>query len=230
MKNKNSTLDTLTRYTVIMLLRSSIAIASIYGSLELLGIFDGTFNGQQLLYYTILSNVIIALTYSFFSISSILKSEKQGFKYLNQASEDIMGALTLMILVTGLIYHLVLVPSVVDINQYGGHPFASFLTHSFVPIAVVIDWLFGVRIHDPKSLRPITWLFIPLAYWILAISYASFKIPILDTNSYYAYFFIDSSQLGVGVVLRNVILFSIFFLVLGYILKIIKIGEDYRKK
>lgn len=187
-----------------------------------MGLFDGRFNGQQLLYYTILSNLVIAVSFSALLYQSFRISKRKNTLHLSQFTPNLRGGLVAMIVTTGLVYHLILVPFVPAIEQYGLHKFSNFLVHTFVPLAVFIDWLWGGAVNKKYLLKPYTWLVIPLGYYLLAVGYASFNIPLFQTGSPYAYFFIDSTQLGWGRALGNVLLFGLFFLALGYGLKGLK--------
>lgn len=194
----------------------TIIVASGYGVSILIGLWQGTFTGQQLLYYTILSNIIIFIFYIVLLSAAFSKSSK-GEPYYN-----VRGALTLMIIITGLIYHILLAPQLNDINVYANDSIADFLVHTYTPIAVFIDWVFFTKIPSPRKLRPLYWLSIPFAYWILAIVYASLKIPFKLTGNYYAYYFIDMNHLGFWQVLLNVSACSVVFFLIGILLKTIK--------
>lgn len=203
------------------LLQYTIIIAAGYGSISQLGILNGTFTGQQLLYYTILSNVIICIAY-------IARYFSRNIDVHNVLLYDnLQGALTLMILITGLVYHFVLVPEQTGLTSFGVDQFSNFLVHTFVPFAVFIDWVFFVKINDLKILKPIYWLIPPLAYWILSLIYSTFKIPFIMTGKYYAYFFIDINYLGLNQVLINLLVCVIIFLLFAYLLKAIKYVSNY---
>lgn len=205
----------------------SIILASGYGVVKQLGVFNGTFNFQGLMYYTILSNLIIFIYYLFKEVDSLfLKGRFE--KYLG--SLNLQGAFTLMIIMTGIIYHVILVKHLGSENPYGIEPFGNFLLHTYVPTTVFLDWLFNSGSRNRKRMTPIYWLSIPLLYYVLSILYASLKIPFKVTGSYYAYFFLDIDKLGRETVLTNVLLFSLFYLFLGTLLKKIKIRKNIFKK
>lgn len=206
------------------LLHLTIIIAAGYGSSNQLGLWDGSFNGQQLLYYTILSNLIIFFYYVYLQRYSATKTKN------NPWSNNIRGAFTLMIIITGLIYHLLLAPQVSGLNPYGVDPLPNFMVHTYVPLAVFLDWIIFVKIKDTKVLKPIYWLGVPLTYWIVSLFYASFKIPFDLTGDYYAYFFIDINHLGFWKVLINICFLSFIFLILGYFLKLLKKYQYVLKK
>lgn len=186
-----------------------------YGASVQSGFWNGTFSGQQLFYYTILSNLIIFGYYLYLFIVD-------NFSLPRKSNPNIQGALTLMIVITGIVYHTLLAPQFQGVSPYGIDPLANFLIHTYVPLAVLIDWIIFVSIKNPKKLKPIYWLTIPLGYWILSMIYASFKIPFVLTGDYYAYYFIDLNHLGFWRVFLNIILLSLVFLLLGYTLKFLK--------
>lgn len=204
------------------MLRIAIAGSACFGSLDQMGIFDGRFNGQQLLYYTILSNFIIALSYGFLLYCTALKSRIKGSLVLCQIPANLRGALTAMIVVTGLVYHIILVPNVANLNQYGLYTLSNFLVHTFVPLGVFMDWMCGGPLEKNYRIKPFTWLVIPMGYYLLSVVYASFNVPLFKTGSTYAYFFIDASKIGWESTILNVLLFAFFFLVLSYGLRGLK--------
>ncbi|HFR3101201.1 TPA: Pr6Pr family membrane protein [Enterococcus faecalis] len=210
---------------IFIFLRGSIILGSGYGVLDQIGIFRGIFNGQQLMYYTILSNSLVSIFYILLSISHIKQKKRTNHKALLDINKNVKGAFTMMILVTGIIYHIILVPTLSDTSQYGLYTFSNFLVHTYVPGAVFLDWVLFTPIKTVKKLEPFKWLIIPLSYWILSIMYASLKIPFFQTESYYAYFFIDNNALGWPKTLMNIFILSIFFLVIGYFLIIVKVIE-----
>lgn len=194
----------------------TIIVSSGYGVSILIGLWRGTFTGQQLIYYTILSNIVIFIFYSVLLTVDSSKDRKGEIYY------NIKGALTLMIIITGLIYHILLAPKINDINVYANDSLADFLVHTYTPIAVFIDWIFFTKIPYPRKLKPFYWLVIPFFYWILAMVYASLKIPFKLTGNYYAYYFIDINHLGFWQVLLNVFACAIVFFVIGLLLKTLK--------
>lgn len=198
------------------LLHFTIILSAGYGLFIQLGLNKGNFTGQQLLYFTILSNLLIFAYYLFLCINDFLTPSKET------RCPNLQGALTLMISITGLIYNFLLAPQLGTVNPYGVDPLANTLVHTYVPLGVLIDWIYFVSIPNPKCLTPLYWLNIPLGYWLIALIYASFKIPFALTGKYYAYFFMDIDQLGFARVLLNIFLLSLFFLVLGSLLKVIK--------
>lgn len=196
------------------ILQYTIICAAYYGVSVQIGIWNGHFTGQQLLYYTILSNIIVGSFYVFIQFYNRFEKNKYFL------SGNIQGALTLMILITGLVYHIILQPQETNLISYSIDKFSNFLLHTYVPLATFIDWIIFVHVKNVQKLKPLYWLIIPLSYWILAIMYASFKIPFVLTGSYYAYFFIDIDRLGLNNVILNALLCSVIFLFVGYLLKI----------
>lgn len=198
------------------ILQYTIICAAYYGVSVQIGLWNGKFTGQQLLYYTILSNIIVG---SFYIIIQFYSRFEKNKYFL---SGNIQGAITLMILITGLVYHIVLHPQESNLTSYSIDKFSNFLLHTYVPLAVFIDWIVFVHVRNVQKLKPLYWLIIPLGYWILAIVYASFEIPFILTDSYYAYSFIDIDRLGFNKVIFNALLCSVLFFFIGYLLKLIQ--------
>lgn len=204
------------------IVRVFIVLASGYGVAMITGLTKGKFNADQLVYYTILSNLIICAAYAvllFKSLTLSLKNKKvKSYDFSSFAS----GALTLMILVTGLVYNFVLAPTISDTGQYSVDSLSNFLVHSFVPIAVFADWILFENKSKMKKYYPFVWLAIPLIYWIFTIIRASFGYPLFVTSAsvakYYPYFFIEVSVYGWGKVILNVAILIIGFLIFGFLM------------
>lgn len=196
----------------------AIVAGSMYGATVQSGFWNHTFTGQQLFYYTILSNFIIGFYYFYILIQDIKNHITHDNRVL---SANVRGAFTLMIIITGIIYHLLLAPHLSDINHFGLDAGANFLIHTAVPLLVFIDWIFFFQIKNPDKLTPIYWLSVPFAYLIIAVSYSTLKVPFITTGTYFAYNFIDFNR-GLGETTLNIFLLSLFFLGLGYALKLIK--------
>jgi hypothetical protein len=160
-----------------------------------------TTTGNYFSYFTILSNVLVALI----TTAAALGPESAFGRFLNRP--PVATATALYITVTGLVYFFILAPLY---HLTGWVLFFDQVLHYVVPPAYVLFWLIFV----PKGmlgLRNIAWMLIfPLAYG----AYTLLRGPLVD---WYPYPFIDATQLGYPKTLRNIGEFTLFFAFMGSI-------------
>lgn len=207
------------------LFRIILLIGCGLGLVIISGISSGNFQPIQFIFYTIQSNIVIFVLYLGIIINSIYKSFKHKRIKSSDLSSNIMGGATLMIVVTGLVFNFILAPSLADSSSYSLGSLSNLLVHTFTPLMVFIDWVLFVKEKDLKKIKPLTWTIIPLVYWIFTIIRAQVAGPIAGFNSYYPYFFIDANTLGWTKVFAYVFFLLIFFILFGYLMKLIKFVE-----
>ena len=122
------------------------------------------------------------------------------------------GTITMSITVTFLIYHFLL---------SGGYEnradiIRSTILHYIVPIMTIVDYILFDKKGIYKNIDPILWLIIPLIYFLFIFIRAKLGSE-LSNGSYYPYFFIDINKYGIKTVLKNALLITIAFTILGYI-------------
>ena len=100
---------------------------------------------------------------------------------------SVKGAITAYITITGLIYNTLLIP--VERAYRGYIPFASIVTHIFVPLIMILDYLLAPVVDKPDWRRLWLWLSYPLLY-------AAGVIVGGSISGNYPYPFIDPQQVG----------------------------------
>ncbi len=153
-------------------------------------------------FFTILTNSIVAI---YFTCIVLYKNQTATFL----GKPGTLSAITIYILVVGLVYQLVL--------RQLWHPtglqrVVDELLHSLIPILVIIFWYLYERTQSIKYAQIPSWLAYPLTYLI----YILIRGQICNC---YPYPFVDVTTLGMKAVLINSgILFAVFaFLSLGII-------------
>lgn len=207
--------------TIKNIFRLVLVIGCGWGLALLLGLFEGRFELNQLVFYTIQSNLLVFFAYLYLLIKSIVKSLSLKQMWSADFSPNSMGALTLIIVITGLIYNFILVPTISDTSGYAVNSFSDILVHTFTPIMVFVDWILFVNTSDTKRIKPWTWTILPLLYWVFTIIRAQIGGPIAGFGSYYPYFFIDADELGWTRVVINVLVLLVVFALFGYLMKLI---------
>lgn len=159
----------------------------------------------MLLYYTVISNVLVAL---FLIYALKVKQENNQFYLLK-------GAITMSITITFLIYHFMLAALVTHAQFYNVR---NFIVHYIVPIGMILDTLIFDKRKVYKILDPFIWTSIPLLYFGLAmLNGFIFKLPIPNApDSPFPYFFMNVVKYGINYVLINFIVIFIGYLVVGY--------------
>lgn len=188
------------------LLAAVILVCALAGVGIKMGIFQGRLELYQLRYFTTLSNLLAAACAAWAVV--------QGRRRYGGAK----GLALLCILVTGTIYHTLL------IDGFGGFALFSLewwgdeLVHTAVPVLCAADYL----LFDPKGrLRgyyPPVWLLAPCSYFGVTVMIARQGIRFPNSVTAYPYPFLDVWALGWGPVLRNVLLLGAGFLLLGCML------------
>ncbi len=151
-------------------------------------------------YFTILSNLFVALTAG----ASALSPDSR------LASPMLRGCATTAIVVVGLGYHLLL-RQIWD--PQGWQWVADNLLHYAVPIAALAHWLwFPPQVRLPKR-APLLWALYPAAY----LGYALVRGEWIDA---YPYPFIDVPALGYPRVFANAAGLMLVFLAAGALLRL----------
>jgi hypothetical protein len=162
--------------------------------------FDGL---PALSYFTVQSNILVV----FFTAYIMIAPRNTRFRTIAR------GSVLLSIAVTGLVFHIILVPYYPEFFA-GGVTFRHHITHTIAPLGFFLDWfLFDTRglikAGDIKY-----WLVYPLLYWLFS------TIRGLAVGAY-PYFFMDLNLFSPFTVLSRFIALSIFFILLGLLIAFI---------
>lgn len=129
------------------------------------------------------------------------------------------GAVTLWILITCLVSHVMLnhgenpLPGLADPDPAEAlRNWSSFLVHYVVPVLVLIDWIaFGPHRVVPWRTLPL-WILFPLGYGVVMEARAA-AFPAVPSR--YPYFFLDPAEHGYGWVAGQMVQLGVIFAVLG---------------
>lgn len=182
---------------------------------------DGPINLGQLVYFTLLSNLLAAL---YFLVDAIAVA-RTG----NDWNPQLKGAATMSLIVTGLIYNLILANTSfsMDVGDAGTTMEAAMnstfisalgntLLHKVSPLMIVLDWI----LFDPKGrftkTSPFLWVLVADVYFIFA-TVRGFMLPLGTENGRFPYFFIDWDILGWKVI-PIVIALNAAFIALGFVM------------
>ena len=154
---------------------------------------------NYLSFFTILTNLLVALTLTFALWSG---SSKAGAFF---RSPGVQSAVAAYIAIVGILYSLLLRHVW---NPQGLQRLADLLLHNAVPVLFVLFWVFFVPKQTLRWSDPVRWLIYPLAYLV----YVLLRGVLL---THYPYYFIDVRALGLATVLLNATMLVAAFLVVG---------------
>ncbi|GAA4869771.1 Pr6Pr family membrane protein [Saccharopolyspora cebuensis] len=188
-----------------VLFRLAIAVIAVVGIVLTVG--DGSFSGS-LVYFTVQSNVLLAAAFAWSAVASAL-----GRGHLPPA---LKGAVTVYILITGLVFNLVLVDTAADEFapahvQPASEQLGSDLLHSVTPVLAALDWLLFAAHRRLRWSHAALWLVYPFGY----LAFAMIRGGFVDGPDRYPYPFIDVDALGYDGLLLNVVVYAVAFWLLG---------------
>ncbi|MGA9637292.1 Pr6Pr family membrane protein [Flavobacterium sp.] len=147
-------------------------------------------------FYTILSNILVAFSFSFLWFKS---NSKLSSFFTNR---KILTAITVYITIVGLVYNTILR---FLWNPIGLQYLVDELLHTLIPILFIIHWLVYV---DKKQLvykDVIIWQVFPLVYLTFILIRGSI-------SNYYPYPFLDVNTIGYNKVFINTIVLCLVFI------------------
>ena len=181
---------------------------------------EGFFNPKHFLYYTIQSNIEIAII-SLICVLFLLRKNAQ----IPQVVYALKFIFTVAITLTGLVFNFILYPA----SIFSTHPLnplstANFFTHIFVPILSLVDFFaFDYKLKITKKTF-LLGLITPLIYFIFVMFCTKVGIR-FNGNLFVPYFFLDYKanswfQIGNGKigVFYWVIIQAIIVLIISFIL------------
>ncbi|HHU07372.1 MAG TPA: Pr6Pr family membrane protein [Clostridiaceae bacterium] len=175
---------------VHQLLGMFIVIGALFGSWRTIS-QNGEINGNDLLYFTIQSNLWIAAIHLYFLMVEVYERRHENFTTPNGV-RILKYVLTVSITLTFLVFFFVLVPQLgLFVVQLPG----SMLTHFWVPLAAILDYLLFER-KQISSGRTISLCVLPpFIYFVVTILLSVSGVTYAD-NQPVPYFFLNYKELG----------------------------------
>jgi hypothetical protein len=155
--------------------------------------------GRFLLFFTVLSNLLVAI-----SLTIVLLSPASATaRFFTKPSSP--AAIALYIFIVGLVYNIILRS---QWQPQGLQKIADELLHVAVPILYITWWLLFAGKHSLQWMDSIKWLAYPAVYLVYALVRGSLE-------GFYPYPFIDVTQWGAGQVAFNCAGLLIVFVIAG---------------
>jgi len=153
-------------------------------------------------YFTILSNILAAATFTFIWINPTTGWMKKF------VMPSWISAVTVYMTVVGIIYNTVLRNL---LTLYGAGFIVNEFLHVILPLSILFFWILFVRRSELKWKMALTWLSYPLGYILLVMLVGS-------QTGFYPYPFADAGKLGYPKALTNGFWVLTGFLVLSLLL------------
>lgn len=163
-------------------------------------------------YFTILSNIMVALCFTMLLFNFNEKAERF------YAQPKTLAAVTLYICVVGIIYNVILR---FTWQPQGLQRIVDELLHSFIPVLFLIYWLIFAPKYPLKWADAFPWLIYPLIYLIFILIRGAYA-------GFYPYPFVDVTAVGYPTVLQNSLYMLMVFLGLSFLL--IWVGKSIAKR
>jgi len=164
---------------------------------------EGVDAGQRIIrffsYFTILTNVVVAITTS---AIAFFPATRLG-KFFSRPG--VQTAVAVYITIVGVVYSLLLRASLTGLWAVADHA-----VHDVIPVAYVVFWFIFTPKSGLKWPDAFKWLSYPLVYVTYSLIHGGF-------TGWYPYWFVDISKLGYGVGLRNAAGVVAGFVVVGLI-------------
>ena len=168
----------------------------------------------MLSYFTIQSNILVALLAVFYIVANIIKDVKKQ-DITTKLPFLIILIIILNITLTGIIYLTILLP--VDLQDgtltMGASPVANILLHAVVPVLAITYFLIFADKTPVKLRHAYVFVIYPIIYWCFTMLRSLSGVKFMGT-SLYPYFFLDPeyNNQGFGMVLLYVVgLVAVFY-------------------
>ncbi len=181
------------------------------------------FRKDMFIYYTNLSNIAVVIYHLILFISSFYK---ESTAYGLFALPVMRLSVTLMILMTFVIYHFILRPAEKRKRQKQenhdekqiGKTITNLCVHYVVPLTTFAEWIFVADKSTLKLTDGALWVVCPVAYVVFIMLRACIlgrKKSSYDTWKKYPYFFIDVDEIGVARTALNIMIIGVVSVAFG---------------
>lgn len=152
-------------------------------------------------YFTILTNIMVAACFTSLSLQ-----KGKAFHFFNKPGTT--TAVTVYILIVGLVYNLVLRSLW---SPQGLQLLVDNLLHTVTPLLALVYWFAYVPAKQISWKQAPAWMLYPLFYLIYVMIRGSF-------SNFYPYFFIDAAALGYAKAFINAVYVTAAFLLVSLLL------------
>jgi hypothetical protein len=159
---------------------------------------------EDYVYFTNQSNLLMAL--------AMLWGAVAAFTRRPDPPTWVFGAVTLFLLITGLVSYFILDPSPPGEEVVALGLTKAEIVHRLTPIATTLHFVLMVPHRRLRVRNAAWWLLYPVAY----CAFSTVR-GVVSPGSDYPYGFVDVSEIGYGGLLLNVLIYGVGFFVLGLV-------------
>ena len=185
-----------------------------------LGVFNVDKKIENMLYFTTISNFLCTIMFIVLSIKTLIDIKKYGTFGYTSISSHLKGEITISIILTMSVYHFILIPFGLKEDPTRRLELIDIILHYIVPCITIFDWLLFDRKRRFKIYDPLLWTILPSLYIIFIYIQGNFNLS-QNLNigmGKYIYSFLDYNLLGKQAVGENIVIISIIFLIIGYVM------------
>lgn len=194
--------------------RAIFLTISLFGIIESFGLFYGqTPNLECLVYYTSLSNYLCFIVMLVVFISTYRHLKKGETRGYNTVLKSLKFYSSIIILVTFLVYNILLTD-----NMFGDgwNDLGNLTKHIVCPLMFIIDGLLFDEHKQIKWYDTLLCTVLPLIY-VVVILIRGALLPSDYTGVIYPYFFLDVSDIGIGMVIGWVAILLVVFIAIAWV-------------
>lgn len=194
---------------ISVMFKTVILYSAVLGILLQGGILNGYFSFASLRWFTVFSNLLVAVYYL---IALLFSGEKSGSVWC--PTLKFMALMT--ILLAGFVSHFLLHET--GSGSSGVVRLAQILLHSVTPAGVLLDWLLFDARGLTRSTDPLFGVLPAALYVAVALIGAEFGYGLGSGSSRYPYSFLNVDRLGWPTVLLTVLGLAAAVILVGYLL------------
>lgn len=195
------------RKTVSVGFKILIVLMATVGILLQCGVGTDHFSLDSFRMFTTLSNLAVLL---FFLVDLLFFRKKRDAR-IQRVRTIFKFSITMSILLTGLVACFILRGMFDHMDQLT--KIGLFFLHDLVPAATVCDWLFFDEKGRTDRKMPLQATLFPLLY----VAVTMILSPFVPVQERYPYPFLNVDQLGIGMVVLNILFLSFAFLAAGFL-------------
>ncbi len=202
--------DTKAKFSITYKIVTAIVILT--AILHRAGLFGAELQLHTLYSFTTISNSFVLILTLVTLFATIYSSKSVNLSQLRAVG-------LLMILLTGFIYHFIVLPQKIAENySYNVFTYGNIVAHYVAPTAMFFDWLLFDEKGKIKKHFPLICLSVPFLYFVVFSIYGYYGSTIPNKQTSYVYFFMDFSEIGIFGVLKWVSIMLVLILLLAYLI------------
>lgn len=188
--------------------KTILSVLLLAGILARAGLFGDELKLETFYSFTTISNFFI-LIITFIAIYDAFHDRASSYKV------RFLGVI--MILVTGIVYHFILLPEkLIENPNYTVLTYGNIMAHYIAPCAFFMDWLLFDEKGKLTKKGLLLYTLVPISYFMITTLYGYISSLVSGKEVSYVYFFMDFNKLGVGGVFKWCSIILLAYMTLVY--------------